>query len=112
MLNLVNGMVSYVVDTTAEFEIGTLATHTCNADFALVGSLTRTCMDDDQADIIGVWSGNAPTCKRKHFNCLPHLVDCLEYSNISCVRNLFLQHSYPLFSLQQSSVHPSALQME
>ena len=67
MLNLVNGMVSYVVDTTAEFEIGTIATHTCNADFALVGSLTRTCMDDDQADNVGVWSGSAPTCQRKLF---------------------------------------------
>ena len=67
MLNLVNGMVSYVVDTTAEFEIGTIATHICNADFALVGSLTRTCMDDDQADNVGVWSGSAPTCERKQF---------------------------------------------
>ena len=65
MLNLVNGMVSYVVDTTPEFEIRTIATHTCSADFALVGSLTRTCMVDDQADVVGVWSGSAPTCARK-----------------------------------------------
>ena len=24
-------------------------------------------MDDDQSDIIGVWSGSAPTCERKLF---------------------------------------------
>ena len=23
-------------------------------------------MDDDQADIVGVWSGSAPTCERKY----------------------------------------------
>ena len=49
------------------FEIGTVATHTCFAGFALVGDMTRTCMDDDQADIVGVWSGIASTCERKDF---------------------------------------------
>ena len=57
----------YAADTTSKFEIGTVATHTCSAGFALVGFMTRTCMDDDQADVVGVWSGNAPMCERKVF---------------------------------------------
>ena len=58
-------MITYAADTTPQFAIDTVATHSCNAGFALVGDMTRTCMDDDQADIVGVWSGNTPTCKRK-----------------------------------------------
>ena len=60
-------MILYAADTTPEFEIGTVATHTCIAEFALVGDMTRTCMDNDQADIVGVWSGSAPTCERNDF---------------------------------------------
>ena len=63
-LSLTNGMIVYASDTSPEFEIGTVATHSCDAGFALVGGMTRTCMDDDQTDIIGVWSGSAPTCER------------------------------------------------
>ena len=71
MLSLTNGMITYVVDTTAEFEIMTIATHTCNAGYALVGVMTRTCMDDDQLDIVGVWSDSPPTCEGKYnFPCL------------------------------------------
>ena len=61
-------MITYAADTTSEFEIGTVATHICNAGFLIVGDMTRTCMDDDQADIVGVWSGSASTCERKDFN--------------------------------------------
>ena len=60
-------MIVFASDTTSDFEIGTVATHSCNTGFALVGDTTRTCMDDDQADIVGVWSGSAPTCERKDF---------------------------------------------
>ena len=42
--------------------VGTIATHACNEGFSLDGQSTRTCMDDDQADTIGVWSGEMPTC--------------------------------------------------
>ena len=54
-------------DTTSDFEIGTVATHTCIAGFTLVGNMTRTCIDNEQADIVGVWSGSAPTCERNDF---------------------------------------------
>ena len=57
----------YAADSAPEFEIGTVATHSCSAGFALVGDVTRTCMDDDQADIIGVWSGSASTCERNYY---------------------------------------------
>ena len=58
-------MIAYGTDTTPQFEIGTIATHSCNVGYALVGGSTRPCMDHDQADIFGVWSGTAPTCERK-----------------------------------------------
>ena len=67
-LSVSNGVITYAADTMSELEVGTVATHTCNAGFALVGDMTRTCMDDDQADIVGVWSGSAPTCERKDFD--------------------------------------------
>ena len=60
-------MITYAADTKPDFEIGTVATHTCNTGFALVADMKRTCMADDQADIVGVWSGSAPTCERKDF---------------------------------------------
>ena len=60
-------MITYAADTTSEFEIGTVATHTCITGLALVGDMTRTCMDDDQADIVGVWSGSTPTCEGNDF---------------------------------------------
>ena len=65
-LSLTEGSVAYAADTSPDFSIGTVATHSCSAGFALVGDATRTCMDDDQADIVGVWSGSAPTCERKY----------------------------------------------
>ena len=67
-LSVTNGVITYAADITSEFEISIVATHTCNARFALVGDMTRTCMDDDQADVVGVWSGSAPTCERKDFD--------------------------------------------
>ena len=67
MLTLSNGIISYSVDTTAEFEIMTIATHSCNAGSTLVGAMTRTCMQDDQADAVGEWSGSPPSCNRKNF---------------------------------------------
>ena len=65
-LNFPNGTITYTADTTPEFEIGTEATHMCGSGFALVGDImTQTCMDDDQEDIVGVWSGSTPTCARR-----------------------------------------------
>ena len=60
-------MIKYAANTTSEFEIGTVATYLCDAGFALVGNMNRTCVDDNQADIVGVWSESAPTCECKDF---------------------------------------------
>lgn len=66
-LTLENGMISYADDTMADFDIGTVATHTCNECYALVGVTTRTCIDDDGADTVGVWSDDPPVCQRKYY---------------------------------------------
>ena len=67
MLTLENGVVMYNADMMANFDLGTVATHSCDNGFVLMGSLTRTCMDDDGLDTVGVWSDNdnLPTCVRK-----------------------------------------------
>ena len=58
------GSISYSPDSGGNFTIGTTATYSCSAGFALVGGDSiRSCMDDDQVDTEGVWSGTAPTCQ-------------------------------------------------
>ena len=58
-------MITFAANTTSEFDVGTIATHLCDSGFALVGSMNRTCVDDNQEDIVGVWSESAPTCEGK-----------------------------------------------
>ena len=57
-----NGQIIYSVDSLTDFSLDTIATFICNESFSLDGNSTRTCMDDDQADTIGVWSGEMPSC--------------------------------------------------
>ena len=59
-------MITYAANTTSEIEIGTVATHMCDAGFALIGNMNRTCVDDNQEEIVGVWSENATTCVGKY----------------------------------------------
>ena len=48
---------------SSPFEIGTVATFSCDAGFSLNGvTATLTCVDDDQADTIGTWEGTEPSC--------------------------------------------------
>ena len=56
-------MVTYAVDATPDFAIETVATHTCGSGFSLVGDISRTCIEDDQSDTVGVWGGTAPICE-------------------------------------------------
>ncbi len=51
-LLLENGTVSY----SDGLNEGSVATHTCNPEFTLTGSVTRTCTSE------GVWSLPAPLC--------------------------------------------------
>ncbi len=65
---IANGFITYNPDNTPDYDIGTLATYTCDEGFAFASSLTiqlRNCNDDDGMDAIGVWGGSAPTCVRK-----------------------------------------------
>ena len=66
-LSLTNGIITYfAVDTIPDIVIGTVATHTCDAGFTLVGDVTRNCEEDNQADTVGVWSGSPPSCDCKN----------------------------------------------
>ena len=58
-------MISYSPDVNPDYDLGTNATHTCEAGFYLEGNQVRVCMDDDGIDTIGVWSGREPSCVRK-----------------------------------------------
>ena len=71
----------YLVDVTPEFEIGATAMHVCDPGFALVGSMNRTCVDDNQEDIVGVWNESAPTCDGKFLVILAF---------VFCILKLFL----------------------
>ncbi len=64
-----NGVITYAPDTTPNYDLGTVATYACDAgfvlDLSLGGSMTRTCVDDEDNDAEGVFSGQAPRCIRK-----------------------------------------------
>ena len=65
-----NGQVSYATDMTSPYEIGTVATFTCNAGFSLDGAAdTLTCADDDQLDTVGTW-GMWAQCHPRYQQCL------------------------------------------
>ena len=64
----INGQVSYTTDMSSSFDIGTIATFSCDAGFSLNGdTATLACADDDQADTIGTWGGTEPSCLGKSF---------------------------------------------
>ena len=99
-------MITYATDTTPEFAIGTVATHSCSAGFSLVGAVTRTCMDDDQADIVGVWTDSDPSCERKFVSFLDLMSISCFYSTVSLVKRMIIIITIQPFCVQQSSVHP------
>ena len=61
-------MIVYNVDMTAPYDLGTVATYSCNPGFGLRGgNVIRTCMDaGDGSD--GRFDGEAPTCERKQLH--------------------------------------------
>ena len=65
---IANGFITYTVDTTANFDLGTTATYDCNEGYFLdlsVGNRVRTCEDDNDMDALGMFNGQTPTCVRK-----------------------------------------------
>ncbi len=62
---IANGMISYNADMTAPYNVGTVATYSCNTGFVLSGgNVVRTCVDVGDGSG-GIFNGNAPTCIRK-----------------------------------------------
>ncbi len=64
-----NGMIVYATDMTANFELGTTATYSCNEGYTLdlsIGVEVRTCIDDGDNDAVGVFSDQKPACVRKY----------------------------------------------
>ena len=61
---LENGEITYAVDMTANFELRTMATHTCDAGYILSGPEVRNCDEGDGTNLIGEWTETAPTCER------------------------------------------------
>ena len=62
---LSNGKIFYDSDREISIGVGAIATYMCRAGYALIGSCSRICIDDDHQDTVGVWSGDAPTCEGK-----------------------------------------------
>ncbi len=53
-----NGVITYGPDMIAPYDVDTVATHTCNEGFRLLGSETRVC------ELGGRWSGLDRVCQR------------------------------------------------
>ena len=63
--SVANGSISYfaeLMNNTDRVDIGVVAYYSCVPGFSLAGPSNRTCMNDDQADTEGVWSGEDPSC--------------------------------------------------
>ncbi len=59
-----NGAITYGPDTIADYDVGTVATHSCNDGFILgAGSEIRTCLNS------GIWSGLIPVCRGTLMSC-------------------------------------------
>ncbi len=63
-----NGMIVYATDTTPDFDLTTTATYNCDNGYFLDlsnGDRVRTCVDNNDNDADGVFTGQAPECVRK-----------------------------------------------
>ena len=65
---IANGLITYAVDTTPNYDLGTTATYACITGYFLdlsVGVRVRSCLDDGDMDALGVFSDQNPSCVRK-----------------------------------------------
>ncbi len=62
--SLENGVITYGPDRTAPYSLGTIANHTCNPGFILVGDPMRMCIEVDEN---GEFDREPPTCIRKKY---------------------------------------------
>ncbi len=61
-LTVINGLISYTPDISADFDIGTQAYHDCDYGYTLSGATVLTCTQGNPNDITGVWDLPFPTC--------------------------------------------------
>ncbi len=62
LASIQNGNITYGPDMIPDFDVDTVATHSCNFGFRLDGSDTRVCLFG------GIWSDQPRVCQRKiHF---------------------------------------------
>ena len=54
-----NGVITYGPDMMADFDVGTMATYSCDFGFLPVGSVTQLCISG------GIWTDQPPVCERK-----------------------------------------------
>ncbi len=54
-----NGAISYGPDMIPDFYVDTVATHSCDPGFRLIGPQTRVCL------LSTTWSDQPPACQRK-----------------------------------------------
>ena len=64
LVKLMNGDIVYASDTTAPYDFGTTATHSCNSGYSLVGDEVRTC-GGDGSSLTDEWDMIEPACERK-----------------------------------------------
>ncbi len=55
------GSIAYSPDSAQRFTFDTVASHSCNEGYYLVGRSIRTCVGDGST-ILGQWSGVPPMC--------------------------------------------------
>ncbi len=54
-----NGTITFAPDMMTDYDVGTVATYSCDFGFILVGSEAQLCIGG------GIWSGQPPECQRK-----------------------------------------------
>ncbi len=61
-----NGMISYSPDSEGpEYDLGTMATYSCNDGFVLVGPIEVRICEDVGTGALGEFNDEAPTCERE-----------------------------------------------
>ena len=62
---LQNGNIAYDPNTPPSFMLMTIANHTCNSGFELIGPPVRTCVvnPDVPNSPVGVWDQSPPVCQ-------------------------------------------------
>ena len=64
--SIANGMISYSTNVMGQYNLGTVATYTCNPGYELTGpgDEMRTCVDNGDGSGLS-FNGTDPTCERK-----------------------------------------------